>query len=100
MVIGGVAPVESKVRRAGCEGFGGKAVNEIGGSVKAFDPICQRKGGLEQQGVQNVVQRPKSMLSPTILGRCMWARHAERETPFVVKNEWEVEFSNSRPLSH
>ena len=37
------------------EGFGGEAIQKVGCSLEAFNPIGSRKGGMEQHGADDVV---------------------------------------------
>ena len=68
---------ESLVGCTELESFGGVKVEEECGSVKSFNPIDWRHACLEKKGTNHVISGANDTFSFAVLGRGVWARHAE-----------------------
>jgi hypothetical protein len=66
-------------RRSGT-GSGRKTVEEVGGGVQALSPEASRKRGMKQKGAHGVVGGANHPFSLAILGRGIWAKHAQLNT--------------------
>jgi hypothetical protein len=80
MIVGGVDVEESKVRSGVSNRLGGQTVEEVGGSGEGLSPVGSRKGGLKEQGAQDIVHSANHALSPAVLRRRVGARHAKVDT--------------------
>jgi hypothetical protein len=73
--IEGSGAKEGKVGRRGRYCFGWEEVEEIGGSVKALNPVTGWKRNLEQQGTHDIVGGVNHMLGLAILRGGVGAQH-------------------------
>ena len=63
---------EKRVVRSGSRGSSGrKAVEQVGGSVKALSPEAWRKRGLKQKGAHDIISGANHPLSLAILRGCI-----------------------------
>lgn len=72
MVMGGSGGEESKMGCGGTSRLIRKMIKEVGGGMKALDPIASRNGGLKRVE-HDVVSSVNHMLSLAILGRSIGA---------------------------
>jgi hypothetical protein len=73
--IGGSSAKEGKVERGCRDCFGGKEVEEIGGGVKALNPVAGWERRMEQQGVHDIIGGVNHALDLVILRGGVGARY-------------------------
>jgi hypothetical protein len=78
--IGGSGTKDGKVGRGSRDCFGREKVEEIGGGVKALNPVVGWKRCLEQQGAHDIVGGANHALGLAILRGGVGARHPKLNT--------------------
>ena len=68
------------MQRREVERLGGEDVEEVGSGAKGSNPESGRNTGLKQKGTNDIISGTDNSFSFTVLGRSVWAGHAQVNT--------------------
>jgi hypothetical protein len=77
MLIGGHGPEKGNVQTHNINSLCRKVVQEVCSCVQSFSPITSRKGSLDKQSADDIVNGMNDTFGFTILRGYVWARHPE-----------------------